>query len=267
MTTMSDPDAASAYLESLEPLAPGERFRFGCHPGVACFNECCADLNLELSPYDVLRLRAALDVPSRELLARHARVAMESESGFPRLFLRMLDDERKSCPFVSPDGCTVYADRPGACRTYPLGRGASMDARARVTARYVIVREDHCKGFDSPSTWTINSWLEDQGLEDYNAFNDRFLRVHARWKQRGSGEPKAVFATVLLALYQLDELGALLRQKRWLDQLPLEKAERTAILEEEPERLRFALDWLDDVLERWGSGAPLTFGSERPEGG
>ena len=37
-------------------------FRFSCHPGVACFNRCCADVNIFLTPYDVLRMKNRLGI-------------------------------------------------------------------------------------------------------------------------------------------------------------------------------------------------------------
>ena len=45
----SEADATDAFLKSLPELAPGERFRFACHPEVPCFNACCSDLSLMLT--------------------------------------------------------------------------------------------------------------------------------------------------------------------------------------------------------------------------
>ncbi len=42
--------------------------------------------------------------------------------------LKMLDDKERSCPFVTPEGCTIYTDRPANCRYYPVGQGALMIA-------------------------------------------------------------------------------------------------------------------------------------------
>ena len=50
---------------------PDEVFRFACSPGVACFNACCRDLNQSLYPYDILRLKKRLKLPSGEFLERY----------------------------------------------------------------------------------------------------------------------------------------------------------------------------------------------------
>ena len=44
----------------ISPIAAEAPLCFACHPKVPCFNECCRELDLALSPYDVLRLRRAL---------------------------------------------------------------------------------------------------------------------------------------------------------------------------------------------------------------
>jgi len=54
----------------MEPMVDG-KFSFACHPGVPCFTKCCSDLDLALTPYDVLRLKNRLEVSSGELLELH----------------------------------------------------------------------------------------------------------------------------------------------------------------------------------------------------
>jgi Fe-S-cluster containining protein len=122
-------DQTPEFLNDMPQLAPGEKFQFRCHPGVDCFNACCSDLNLMLTPYDALRLRRFLGLSSRDFVQRHCMVSAGRDLGFPLVQMRMLDDARRSCPFVRPEGCSVYGDRPGACRTYPLGPTATAFCR------------------------------------------------------------------------------------------------------------------------------------------
>ena len=42
--------------QQILPTATDRPFTFACHPGVPCFTECCRELDLALTPYDVLRL-------------------------------------------------------------------------------------------------------------------------------------------------------------------------------------------------------------------
>ena len=54
-----------------EPLSLESRFTFHCHPGLACFNRCCAAPTILLSPYDILRLKNCLGIASGEFLRRY----------------------------------------------------------------------------------------------------------------------------------------------------------------------------------------------------
>jgi uncharacterized protein len=39
-----------------------DQFKFSCHKGLACHNTCCRDVNIFLTPYDVLRMRRGTGV-------------------------------------------------------------------------------------------------------------------------------------------------------------------------------------------------------------
>ena len=80
----------------------------------------------------------------------------------------MNEEERPHCPFVKDvEGCTIYADRPAACRYYPVGQATHrrMDDDDKTPIHdewYVMVKEDHCLGFEEDKVWTIGEWREDQ---------------------------------------------------------------------------------------------------------
>ena len=201
-----DEAVAEKLLEGLPIIRPGETFSFGCHPGVDCFNACCADLDLVLSPYDVLRLRRGTALSSRELLRRYTRLSHAPGSGFPILYLLMRDDSSKACQFVTTEGCSVYENRPGPCRIYPLGRGAGLDDQGGLFEKYVLVRESHCHGFAQTRNWTIASWSEDQGISEYDRHNDRTMRLMAKLQERAVPLSRSEAGLLFLALYRLDDL-------------------------------------------------------------
>ena len=49
-------------------LTSGSPFKFSCSPGISCFTECCQDVSIVLTPYDVLRLKNCLGISSDEFL-------------------------------------------------------------------------------------------------------------------------------------------------------------------------------------------------------
>ena len=121
-------DASRELLDSLPELKPGETFCFDCNPDVPCFNRCCAELTLPLTPYDVLRLRHNLGLGSEDFLATFTTLRSFPDTGFPLPMLRMLDGPDEPCPFVTPAGCSVYEDRPGACRVTAPSRASRKNA-------------------------------------------------------------------------------------------------------------------------------------------
>jgi len=253
-TPLSDHDATQAFLESLPELAPGQTFRFACHPRVPCFNACCSDLTLMLTPYDVLRLRAQLGLSSKDFIARHALVAQAPDTGFPMMRLRMLDEVHGSpCPFVRREGCSVYPGRPGACRTYPLGRATKTGPRGEVLEQFFIVREPHCQGFEQETDWSSAEWLKDQDLKRYNDSNDRYMLLMSQARERGVPLDQRQANLVFLAAYNPDSFGDFLTRMGVLERLDLDEERKRDILADEGKRLEFGLDWLELML----------FGSER----
>ncbi|MDD4731262.1 MAG: YkgJ family cysteine cluster protein [Desulfovibrio sp.] len=241
-------DESQEFLQNMPQLKPGEQFQFRCHPGVDCFNACCSDLNLMLTPYDALRLRRALGKSSREFVQAHCMVSAGQDLGFPLVQLRMLDDGRHSCPFVRPEGCSVYPNRPGACRTYPLGRASTLDDEGNLVEHFFIVQEPHCNGFKETGCWTSGEWLQDQGLEEYNQANDRYMRIMNRWKKKGHALDQRQVNMAFLALYQPDDFQRFIRDMKVFDHVQIDEARQRAVLEDEEAALAFGLDWLELIL-------------------
>ena len=248
MSAVPHPEAPA--LGDLPRVEPGEAFRFACHPGVPCFNACCRDLDLLLNPYDVLRLRRNLNVTSQELFSRFVDALELPDTGFPVAALRMADSPGRPCPFVRPSGCTVYEDRPAACRTYPLGRGTGLDEGGDVIERWCLVREEHCRGFEERPEWTSATWVADQGVAEYAAVDDRYLVMVARVSRLGRRLSEQQRRASGLALFQLDRFAELLRDGDLLERLSVPCNDRDAIVADERLTLNFALNWLERELFR-----------------
>lgn len=236
--------------DHVKQLGREETFCFACHPGVACFTECCRELELALTPYDALRLSRELGLTSSEFLDRHVVIEQEKGETFPRFYLGMVDDGRASCPFVSSAGCAVYNGRPGACRAYPVGRAAMLGRNARQEEFHVLIREPHCRGFDNqPGSRTVDQWIADQGLTRYNRINDEllFLFHHPRVR-RGLVLSRDERDRFILALYRLDEFRALVAGPGFDKDFPLDPKTRQAALDNDTELLRLAVRWLQALL-------------------
>ena len=244
----NDFDPTQAFLQSLPEIGQDESFRFACHPQVPCFNACCGDLNLMLTPYDALRLRLGLGMSSKDFIAGHCAVFTAPDTGFPMLSLRMTEGAGKPCPFVTAKGCSVYPNRPAACRTYPLGRATRLNEAGQVEERYFVVREPHCRGFEENRDWTPRLWLKDQGLEPYYASNDKLALLMGRQKARGTPVDSRLTGMALLGLYQPDRFREFLRDMKVFDRLEVDPSRQEVVMTNEEETLEFAMDWLELAL-------------------
>ncbi|MCP4569389.1 MAG: YkgJ family cysteine cluster protein, partial [FCB group bacterium] len=97
-----------AILEDYPRLTEESEFSFACHPGVPCFNACCGDINIFLTPYDVIRLKNRLGITSGEFLSKFTISPFDENTKYPILLFKMQENEGKTCHFVKDEGCSVY---------------------------------------------------------------------------------------------------------------------------------------------------------------
>ena len=103
---------------------------------------------------------------------------LDPDSGFPIISIKMGDDTEARCPFVTPDGCSVYHDRPTACRLYPLGRAAGRSGTQEEWEGFFFVMDTPgCLGTKEKKIWTVEEWLGNQGLLPYIKMNDSMLNI------------------------------------------------------------------------------------------
>lgn len=235
--------------EQIEYLE-GDSFSFACHSGLACFTDCCRNLNLALTPYDILRLKKSLGLTSSDFLDQFAIIKPNEQNGFPAVLLKMMADEGQPCPFVTPTGCRIYDDRPGACRIYPLGR-ASSRTKGQEGARefYFVVRESHCQGFRESRSWTTTTWSQNQGLSPYSFYNDLWTEIITH---KGTfTSPEAVdqkLQMFFMASYNLDQFRQFVFKSTFLKRFVIPEEMVGKMKEDDEELLKLAFKWLKFVL-------------------
>ena len=237
------------FVEAFRKLQLDDTFQFTCHPGMACFNCCCRDLNQYLTPYDILRLKHRLNLSSQQFLDQFTECHMGPRSGLPVVSLRMLEAEDLNCPFVRPSGCSVYEDRPGSCRTYPLGRMAVRKPQQPGCQEfYVLIQETHCLGLTQPRQWTVKQWKKDQDLDIYNEMNDLMLDILSLkrgGKKKLTPEENDLF---YMACYDLDRFRDLTFEERLWEAAALSEDRVEGIREDDIALLRFAIEWIKRML-------------------
>lgn len=228
----------------------GDTFSFACHPGVSCFTECCRDLNLVLTPYDILRLKKRLGLTSDDFIDQLTVIKANEHNGFPAVLLKMGEDERRTCPFVTPSGCRIYEDRPGACRIYPIGRASSRtQGQEGAKEFFFVVREAHCQGFREPRDWTIEAWSQDQGLSPYTVFNDLWTEIIThKGPPRSQDAVSQKLQMFFMASYNLDQFRRFVFQSSFLKRFMIPEERVKQMESDDEELLKLAFEWLKFVL-------------------
>jgi hypothetical protein len=233
-------------LKEYPRLKTTDSFKFRCHPGVSCFNACCGDVNIFLTPYDIIRLKNHLGMSSQDFLSKYTIMPFDKNLTYPVVLLKMNDDDTKSCPFVREEGCSVYEDRPWACRMYPLGLASPGDGSKEADQEFFfLLKESVCKGFNEEREQTIEEWLENEGIREYNEYGELFkqLTTNPFFSNPDNVTPKKMemFFTVC---YNIDKFRQFVLDTSFLEKFDVEPEVVEKIKEDDVELFKFGCRWL-----------------------
>jgi hypothetical protein len=234
-------------MESNQPsedrptLRAGDSFRFSCHDNLPCFTQCCRDVNIYLTPYDVLRLRRALGIGSAELLEKYTRLSLAGSMKLPFVQL-LMDPETLRCQFVTDAGCSVYENRPWACRMYPLDLGSTEGEYRH------FVGKDRCLGLREPVENVVVDWLAGQGVEPHLEMDRAFQEVIPQGFQP-DGRMSDGLGKLLYLAYDLDRFATLLQDEDFLRSYEIDGEMLRRLQQEDELLLQLAFRYIRNELE------------------
>jgi len=238
-------------LEDHARLGPNDTFKFGCHPGISCFNICCSDVNIFLSPYDVLRLKERLGISSTEFLEKYTLLPVQRDMTTPVVLLKMNEDENRSCPFVTEEGCGIYTDRPWPCRMYPVGLATSKDSEDgwRGERFYFLLKEESCLGHQETREWTIQEWMDNQEVDAYDEWGEAYkeISLHKFFQEIGDLPPSKM-EIFFNSTYNLDKFRAFVFGSSFLDRFDVDEEFVHEMKENDEALLRLGFHWIRFAL-------------------
>jgi Fe-S-cluster containining protein len=241
-------------LNSLPPphkrLYLGDSFNFSCHKGLACFGTCCRNRDLTITPYDVLRLKNALKLHSDDFLSRYTFYRLDAPSGFPVITLKMRQDSKRTCPLLTSEGCSVYRDRPTACRLFPLARASGvLENYTKRDEFFFLMDAPNCLGRHEEKTQNLKEWLDEQGLGTYRIVNDKMLGLLFH-PDRKRGEPldDRQLQKIMIACYNLDIFREFVFETKFLDSYLVDDQTRSLIKHDDFELLMLGFAYLRTSL-------------------
>jgi len=188
--------------------------QFRCHKDIDCFNACCKNIDIMLTPYDIIRLKKRLGITSTEFLREYTE-PFEFGKGSVGGVKYKPKEGTNECQFVTDEGCSVYEDRPTACRYYPIGLLSTRRQDENFDrASYALVTEDHCHGHLEDRKLTINEYREEQGLEEYDELGRAWRQLILKVKSAGpaiGNMSKTSLKFFFMACYDMDRFREFVR--------------------------------------------------------
>lgn len=240
----NEPSVQEQILNDYPRMSLDESFTFQCHQALECFTRCCRDVSIVLTPYDVLRLKNALGIDSSAFLQTYTISPFTADQKFPAVLLKM-DPETKACGLVGAQGCTVYRNRPWACRMYPLGVAEPRCATPTDHAFHFLLWEDVCQGHDQGRTLTVRQWQEEQGIAEYDMMGASFkaLMLDEFWDKTDGLTPQQM-EMYYMACFDLDRFRRFVFDSRFLQMFDVDEARVEAMRTNDEDLLDFAMQWL-----------------------
>jgi uncharacterized protein len=216
--------------------------QFRCHKDIDCFNACCKNIDIMLTPYDILRLKQRLGMTSSEFLRQYTE-PFEFASNSIGGVKYQPKEGTSECQFVTDEGCSVYEDRPTACRYYPVGLLSTRRQDENFDrASYALVREDHCHGHFEDRQLTIDEYRGEQGLEEYDEHGRAWRQLILKVKSAGpaiGNMSKTSLKFFFMACYDLDRFREFIKSTGFSTTFDIDPATRDELLSDDMALLRF----------------------------
>ena len=225
--------------------------QFECRKGIACWNACCSNIDISLTPYDILRLKRRFGTSSGEFLKQYTVPYEMEQSSIAGVKLRPVTNGT-ACQFMRPEGCSVYEDRPTACRYYPVAL-LSLRRQDEYTDRasYALVEEPHCLGHQEPRRITVADYRKEQGLDEYDDLARGWRQLILKKKSSGPsiGKPsKRSLELFFMVCYDIDRFSQFVASDGFSDIYDLPAQELKDILCDDNALMQFGFRFLRQVL-------------------
>jgi hypothetical protein len=144
---------------------------------------------------------------------------------------------------MTDEGCSVYEDRPTACRYYPVGLLSTRRADENFERMsYAMVQEDHCKGHFEEREITIRDYRKEQGLEDYDEHGSGWRQLILKMKSAGpaiGALSRSSLQFFFMACYDLDRFREFAKSEGFSATFDIDDATRQELYTDDLALLKF----------------------------
>ncbi len=249
---MSDDITDIPFESDMVPakLELGSKLKFRCHKDISCFNACCKRADITLTPYDIIRLKANLGKSSTEFLKEHTVPFQMEQDGLPGVKLRT--DDNGQCLLMTDEGCSVYKDRPTACRYYPLGHMAMRKSgEFHEETHYFLLKDDHCMGHEEGRELTIQEYLKEQETIEFDEMNKEWLQIMLKKRSAGASVgqlPESSLQMYFMCSFDMDRFRRFVASDAFKKTYELEDSVYKTLANEDIQLMQFSTKFMKQAF-------------------
>jgi Fe-S-cluster containining protein len=190
-------------------------------------------------------MKNALKITSGDFLTSYTDILV-GDAGLALVALRMRDDEKKSCPFVTSGGCKIYEDRPWSCRIYPLKPESTDITEKSGKEYYSVMVVPFCLGLAEDKVTTVERWKTGQGIPIYLEMEKPFKKITMN---KDLSDKKIINKKIqemyYMACYDLDRFKRFVFESKFLETFEVDTETVEKIKHDDVELYKFAMRWLE----------------------
>ncbi|MBW2018683.1 MAG: YkgJ family cysteine cluster protein [Deltaproteobacteria bacterium] len=214
-------------------------------------------------------MKKRLGIRSDEFLDKYTFSAVRDNPFFPSVMLRMAEHPQKPCPFLLPDGCSIYEDRPSSCRTYPLERAvARVPQQGRREDHYFLKHAPYCLGHQEEKEWTVEEWIANQEIKPYNEMNDLWVNIDTIFRTNPWGHGEAAskkLRMAFMACFNVDQFRRFVLKSSFRSRFDVSEERVEKMKMDDVEMMKFGFEWVEFFLTGRGALASRFAQGNQPE--
>jgi len=140
----------------------------------------------------------------------------------------------------------IYADRPWACRIYPLQPESTPLTEKAGKTYYSVMNVPFCLGLEANRSLSLTEYIEEQGIPVYMEMEALFKKITTN--ERLIKEKiinKKIQEMYFMACYDLDRFRRFVLESTFLDRFDIKQQEVEKIKSDDVALYRFAIQWLE----------------------
>ena len=140
----------------------------------------------------------------------------------------------------------IYADRPWACRIYPLQPESTPLTEKAGKTYYSVMNVPFCRGLEADRTLSLTDYIEEQGIPVYMEMETLFKKITTN--ERLTKEKitnKMIQDMYFMACYDLDRFRRFVLESTFLNRFDVKQQQADKIKSDDAALYRFAIQWLE----------------------